>query len=1762
MLFFVIVILVSFVNADQLLWGEDFEDLTFRDTFWNTRSNESQCEGAEGNGYGAVELTDYESRHGTYSLRYDSCYVSTDPLTGRFGCNNVRLFFGDLEGLSEPSGNKFPMQINISETNETFIRYWIRYEPDGDPVLAHMNERLLDVDMFPGFYGYTNFLADPDSSFGNPMTSRYYSYFTSTTYDNPLESTYVRDGEWHKMEYYVKYNDNGQTNGIIRGWIDGQLVLDWNGGIQYYLDGRPRIVKLNTFSNNFDFCTYSPLHIDDFEIWDGMPGIVVCSNGAINSLCECGGSARDYGYCLNGVWDTSPVVDCVYEPEVCDDRIDNDCDTLIDCEDPVCSYSASCNLECGSADIKITAGDNYILYFNGEYVGHDSIVGDVETYNVTLKTGNNAVAVNSFNNETGSSFIVEIDYCGNTIVSDNTWKTTGIKPFGWMNRSYDESSWSNALVIGGTVPGGIDPSADWIWTSESDPVAQAGYDIGWFRKDFNVNAVPSPACQLNFANWSHSEVDMGTQVDLRVEGNYCHGQQVNFGMFEYDNWAGDYTDVLSQLSNPPSSVTFDGDLANVTWVTEWVEDEGFLVDINPEYVFNASVAGDSILSENDLKVNYIISNCGYGSITVPCDCGGVEYNPGDGYCCGGVFNATGCGTSDAGLILHLPFDGDLTDISGYSRHASCGAGNCPTLVADKDGNANSAYSFSGIDQFATVAHESGLSGLDEITVAYWVNVGGWPVTSTLRNVIVKCNWASASGCEWRFRQEENAAGGNPGILWQPRTDGIGNLAVLAETDSPAGEWHHIAGTWSFATDRSVVFVDGVEVDNTSTTGSTLDSAAVPISIGSSSDNGGAGSIDDFYGSIDDVRIYNRTLSEVEIQAVMSGIVTGTYCGDGTLQMPNDAGTGGPLNDGYEVCDILDWGGVLDCIDLGFDGGVLDCNINCTFNTDQCISSCIDADSDGYNVTGGPFCGPVDCDDAPGSGEYTYPGNINGYCDCDLGDGYDQGTFENCSDTFDQDCNGVDLVCSDCVDGSIAERCLCGGVAYDPGAGYCCGDVFSGSPCPGLSEIIIDNTDLNTNSLGSWFGSTNYPGYYGSNYLYSDPPDTQGQWFEWYTTNLEPGIYNVYAWWVAVAGRPDDVSYNVTHSSGTEVISGIDQQVGGSDWYLLGTFDFGTDGSVRVISGSNGYEGTCADAINFTKITGCTEDTNCTYLTQDYCSGVQIMHDEGRCISTFCTPETTITQNCSTLDNDYCSGDNVVHDNYTCASASCVVDATIDVEYCNSFDGLYDTGITQWVDITQCTEKEQKEQEYRDYTCSGSGCDFTVSFTQWVDTGTTRNKDDGTTCNDGQFCTEIDQCLLGVCDGSVVDPSDGVGCTVDSCDETNDVILNTPSNALCDDSAYCNGVETCDALLDCQAGTSPDCADDYSCTDDSCNEGTDSCDNVENDANCGFGEVCDIIYFDPPIGCGNITDCTGANDGELCNNGIYCDGPDECASEICINVGPAVDPSDGVSCTMDSCDEPNNQTLNVPDDNLCLDGLWCNGGETCHVSLDCQAGIAELCDDSNSSTIDSCDEGGDIADDLGQCIFTPIVVDGGTYQDVVLSQGWNLVTMMINSSIDSSDLNSLFVMRYENNNWEMDITGTNPFDVDYLGVYYVYSLLGDTLQFNGTDLNSGYKYNLVNGTWNLFSVQSSDSFNTLYPEWSEVFGLYSISSISGSFIISEIADLNTPLSSGSYYWANLEAPELSPPGGEANQAGSPGVLDILIALLRPDDLVGNIIRIPN
>jgi hypothetical protein len=100
---------------------------------------------------------------------------------------------------------------------------------------------------------------------------------------------------------------------------------------------------------------------------------------------------------------------------------------------------------------------------------------------------------------------------------------------------------------------------------------------------------------------------------------------------------------------------------------------------------------------------------------------------------------------------------------------------------------------------------------------------------------------------------------------------------------------------------------------------------------------------------------------------------------------------------------------------------------------------------------------------------------------------------------------------------------------------------------------------------------------------------------------------------------------------------------------------------------------------------------------------------------------------------------------------------------------------------------------------------------------------GTSCDDGHFCTVDDKCSAGACTGTMRDCTDTNACTTDTCDDAGGRCVNDPApheGASCDDDNACTNGDKCVAGV-C-AGAPIDCSDGNVCTVDTCDPLTGVC----------------------------------------------------------------------------------------------------------------------------------------------------------------------------------------------------------------------------------------------------------------------------------------------------------------------------------------------------
>lgn len=163
-------------------------------------------------------------------------------------------------------------------------------------------------------------------------------------------------------------------------------------------------------------------------------------------------------------------------------------------------------------------------------------------------------------------------------------------------------------------------------------------------------------------------------------------------------------------------------------------------------------------------------------------------------------------------------------------------------------------------------------------------------------------------------------------------------------------------------------------------------------------------------------------------------------------------------------------------------------------------------------------------------------------------------------------------------------------------------------------------------------------------------------------------------------------------------------------------------------------------------------------------------------------------------------------------------------------------------------------------------------------------------------------------------------------------------------------------------------------------------------------------------------------------------------------------------------------------------------------------------------------------DNDETLWYEILIGEASYsnsQVINLNPGWNLISLNISGELYSSDLNSKVVLTYENSNWIIDYENNNPFRLNSLQGYYVYSNERKTLILHGFSLTDTASYPMINNNWNLFSMYRPNTYAGIYG--SPPYSLYR-ADLSENIPI----NLNYILVPGEVYWSNLIAPGLSPP----------------------------------
>jgi hypothetical protein len=204
-----------------------------------------------------------------------------------------------------------------------------------------------------------------------------------------------------------------------------------------------------------------------------------------------------------------------------------------------------------------------------------------------------------------------------------------------------------------------------------------------------------------------------------------------------------------------------------------------------------------------------------------------------------------------GLLSYYPFNGNGNDLSPFNNHLT---NNGATPTADRFGNANAAYDFDGISSFLTRTNPSyTFNSTSTFTVSFWYKRVN---TASLGIPIMHATTASGNFV-WIFQLAS--------LNMQFGTNKQGSAWIWAQSTTTTDVWTHIVMVYNAG--QMTLYKDNVAAATGTFNHTAVSSTTLPLLIG----KGVGGS--HFYGQIDDIGIWNRALSQCEINDLYTSSTT-------------------------------------------------------------------------------------------------------------------------------------------------------------------------------------------------------------------------------------------------------------------------------------------------------------------------------------------------------------------------------------------------------------------------------------------------------------------------------------------------------------------------------------------------------------------------------------------------------------------------------------------------------------------------------------------------------------------------------------------------------------------------------------------------------------------------------------------------------------------------------------------------------------------------
>jgi hypothetical protein len=675
----------------------------------------------------------------------------------------------------------------------------------------------------------------------------------------------VNDGEWHHIAVTWDYtNESGQI------FVDG--INDTSNNSTYA--GNNSNNSSDTFKfgvpNNNESINYFKGDIDEIRIWgmdrsqseiqsnmnirlnDSEDNLVAYYNFELNDASDLSGNAydgtlnggaeiTDHGIgvaikgsgILNGVLPNGSSGSYLMiddQPSLGTILLDNSTGEF--------TYTPN--------DFSNSGTDSFTYYI----LDSENNCGYPKTVNVTLET----------------FYALELDGSGDYIDLGDTAPTLGttFTQEAWIYPMYDDS---DARFQGflGYQPGPNYERAPGIWTYGKKIHYGFGDGSTW-------NSTTSSDDVLTLNDWNHVAVTFdGADYLLYVNGLLVHSTPNGSGKTPYSHpvrWIGrvdgyfegivdevriwDTVRTQSEIQENMGN-TLTGNESGLVAYYQFNEGSGTTVTDSSSSGNDGTIGGDPQWVESNLKK--------IGTLTATIQ----MYGDADPNEVGAKWNVGGDSWFDSGETVYL-VEGDYTvtfnSLTDYTPTSDI------SVVINEGFNESVtgtykgccyALEFDGSDDYVELANESAFDFTNTFTVETWIKVNRFDLS--YQAIIAK------GDDSWRLSRNFNYNT----IHFAANKSSGGYISINGTTDVNDGKWHHIAAVADGT--NMYLYIDGLLEGQIAMTDTVPDSS-YPVYIGENSENRGRY----FDGQIDEVRIWNTSRTQTEIQENMGNTLSGNENG--------------------------------------------------------------------------------------------------------------------------------------------------------------------------------------------------------------------------------------------------------------------------------------------------------------------------------------------------------------------------------------------------------------------------------------------------------------------------------------------------------------------------------------------------------------------------------------------------------------------------------------------------------------------------------------------------------------------------------------------------------------------------------------------------------------------------------------------------------------------------------------------------------------------